>query len=402
MPLVKIRSISKNYRVILTKRLVYSFASGLTQNYTSIYIVKLGANPVQLGGLNTIGSLVSAVVSSITGWFADHYSLRKVYLASLAVTIISPLVYFIAKDWRLTLIPILIFHISMWTISLLETIIIAESLPKRNRATGFSLTYALSGLASIISPMVAGMILSYLGGLYVRNMRLLFLVQFIIMSCTFLWTVMNLGEVHVNHHNLSSSPFTELKYLFRSVGVKKWLIVESLGAFIFGAVNPFVMVYAAEIKGADALTLGIMGSVQNLTYMLSVIPVGRLADRIGRKWTILLLRPCLYASMLTLVFAPSKTYLIIAAALRGLSWGAMGAWSSIRMELVDPPLRGIWSGLIGMLRGLARAPASLIGGLLWANISPGAPFIMLVLVDVSIRMPLVLKMPETLALKTGE
>ena len=106
--------------------------------------------------------------------------------------------------------------------------------------------------------------------------------------------------------------------------------------------------------------------------------------------------------MLTLVFAPSKTYLIIAAALRGLSWSAMGAWSSIRMELVDRPLRGIWSGLIGMLRGIARAPASLIGGLLWTNLNPGAPFIMLVLVDISIRMPLVLKMPETLALKTSE
>ena len=156
------------------------------------------------------------------------------------------------------------------------------------------------------------------------------------------------------------------------------------------------MVYAAEVKGASALTLGLMGSAQNLAYTVSSIPLGKLADTIGRKKTIALLRPLLYSSILLLVFAPNETFLILASALRGLTWGAMGAWSSLRMELVESEWRGRWSGVIGLLRGLARTPASLVGGLLWTSISPSAPFLMLIMIDATVRLPLILTMPETL------
>ncbi len=391
----KLKLLRKNYRVLLAKRITYSFASGLTQNYTSVYIVKLGANPLQLGGLNSVGSLFSSLLALPIGWLADYYSLRKIYIISLTFTLLVPLIYALANSWELTVVPIMISYINMWSISLLESIIITESLQEKNRATGFGLSYAASGVASIISPTIAGIILSHLGGLSTQSMKVLFIIHFFIILASFIWVSANLEEVRLFPQPNRGS-FKEFRRLFRYSGVEKWLIVETLGAFIFGAITPFVMVYAAEVKGADALTLGLMGSAQNLTYTISSIPLGKLADTIGRKRTIAVLRPILYTSILLLVFAPNNTYLIIASALRGLTWGAMSAWSSFRMELVDSEWRGRWSGVIGLLRGLARTPASLVGGLLWTNIDPSAPFIMLVIVDITIRLPLILMMPETL------
>jgi len=395
---VSSKGLSHVYKIVLMKRVAYSFASGLSQNYISIYITKLGASIVQLGSLNTISSLISSFLALPLGWLADYYSLKKIYLSSLALTLLTPLIYFLARDWRITVIPILISHIEMWSISLLETIIIAETLPNRRRATGFGLLYMLSGLASIVSPTIAGLILSYLGGLNVRSIKILFFIQFLLILCTYTWVVLGLRKetIHSLDIKLVRDPINELRLVLRNSKIRGWLIVESLGGFIFGAVNPFIMVYAAEIKGADALILGLMGSISNLTYMFSSFPIGRLADIIGRRKTIALFRPFLYASMLLLILAPNKNYLLLVAALRGIAWGAMSAWSSLRMELVESSFRGIWSGIIGMLRGLARAPASLIGGLLWTLVSPSAPFVMLVVVDSIVRLPLVLSMPETL------
>jgi len=392
---IHLRLLRKNYKVLLTKRISYSFASGLTQNYTSIYIVKLGANPLHLGGLNSLGSLFSSVLALPVGWLADYYSLRRVYLISLAFTLLVPLVYATAGSWEVTVVPIMISYMSMGSIAFLEAIMITESLQERNRATGFGLSYTASGLASIVSPSVAGIILSHMGGLSVQNMRILFLIHLLIILASYIWISLNLEEIMV-HPRPNRSSLRELKHLFRHYGIRRWLAVESLGAFIFGAINPFVMVYAAEVKGASALTLGLMGSAQNLAYTVSSIPLGKLADTIGRKKTIALLRPLLYSSILLLVFAPNETFLILASALRGLTWGAMGAWSSLRMELVESEWRGRWSGVIGLLRGLARTPASLVGGLLWTSISPSAPFLMLIMIDATVRLPLILTMPETL------
>ncbi|RLI23096.1 hypothetical protein DRO57_09165, partial [Candidatus Bathyarchaeota archaeon] len=52
-----LRRQSYNFKVLIVKRGLESFFSGFTSNYTSVYVTKLGADPVQLGGLNSLGGI---------------------------------------------------------------------------------------------------------------------------------------------------------------------------------------------------------------------------------------------------------------------------------------------------------------------------------------------------------
>lgn len=388
------------YKVLAVKKFLDSFFSGFTSNYVSIYIVKLGADPVQLGGLNSLGSLVSALASAPMGWLVDCYSARKVYLAVVFLSILFPLSLATSTDWRIAVVPMALYYLTMVSSMVVENVILANSLRRGDRATGMGLTQSLAGVAMIVSPAIAGFLLDKLGGLQADSIRLLFLIQLAGSCLTFTWILLKLKEIPTRRLTGGTkfsfpSDFREVLSSSRS---RRWLLVESLGSLIFGMIIPFIYVYAAEIKHADAITLGLMGSAMNLTYTLSALPLGRLADRVGRRKAILLLRPTLYLSMLLLILAPSPEYLILAMALRGLTWGGSSAYFTLALELVRSSQRGRWSGVIQTLRSLARVPAPLIGGLLWSLVDPSSPFIAMILLDLAVRLPLIASTPETLEL----
>ena len=121
-----------------------------------------------------------------------------------------------------------------------------------------------------------------------------------------------------------------------------------------------------------------------------------MADKTGRKKTTMLLRPTLYASYLLLIWAPRPEFLVLSFALRGILWSTFNVWMTMKLEMVPRDQRGRWTGAINTLRSIVRIPAPIIGGILWTYMDPSIPFLLLILIDALIRMPLLLTIHETL------
>jgi len=121
--------------------------------------------------------------------------------------------------------------------------------------------------------------------------------------------------------------------------------------------TPFLQVFAREAKGADQFVLGEMATAGIALYLLFGIPMGRLADRIGRKKVIYLTTPLWYASNFLLVFAENLKTLVVAGALQSFYSISSVAASSMTLELVPVGQMGRWSGLLGLIGGLVTVPA---------------------------------------------
>ena len=98
----------RNFRVLLARKLGYSLLGRLSQQYTSLYAVALGADMIAVGTLNSIGSAVSTILSLPVGRLVDRYSLRKMMLFAMIIEIMVPVAYILAWNWVL-LIPAFIF-----------------------------------------------------------------------------------------------------------------------------------------------------------------------------------------------------------------------------------------------------------------------------------------------------
>ncbi len=141
-----------------------------------------------------------------------------------------------------------------------------------------------------------------------------------------------------------------------------------------------------------------MATATVVARLVSGIPVGRLADRIGRKRVIYLLTPLWYASNLLLVFSPGPITLVLSAALLAFYSISSGATSAMTLEVVSLEQQGRWGGLLGLFAGLVTIPAPLLGGLIWRELGPMYVFLIPIVLDLLLRVPLLATVPETLEL----
>jgi len=390
----------RNYRVAIMRAAASSFLLGLTSQYNSIYTVALGASKIQLGSISSIGNGVSALISAPLGWLVDRYGLKRFYLMGIGLTAGAMLVYATAPDWKAIIVAVFIMSLSMRLIGTGCSVICADSLEKKDRATGQNLCGTLQRLSALLSPMIAAFLVTAFGGISVKGIRPLYHIRFVGYIFILLFVAAKLREpqrMKMSEEEGEKSFTRDFRRIFEhSSDLRRWIAIASLTQFPMALTIPFLPLFAKEVKGADQFVLGGMATASTAIYLLFGIPMGRLADRIGRKRVIYLTTPLWYISNLLLVFSTSSTTLIIAGAFQSFYFISSIVTSSMTLELVPVAQMGRWSGLIGFFRGLVAVPAPSIGGLIWREVGPAYVFLIPIAFDLFLRIPLLITIPETL------
>jgi len=401
-----VKSQGRNFRVLLARKLGSSLLVRLSHQYTSLYAVALGADKIALGTLNSVGSAVSTIVSLPIGRSVDRYSLKKM-LFVMTLEILVPVAFALAWNW-VVLIPALILlqMTSFRSLAVvIENVYIASSLKDEDRASGFGVSTVISTIGGTLAPIVAAYLVIAFGGISVDGIRPLFFIQLVGLVPLTVIIYLYLTEESKTRGKVESGAKNFLKdfsTLFKDAkGLRRFIFMECLGDFSMGAVFPFAMVFAVEVKQATPFILGYMGVAATLCNMIFAIPIGRLADRIGRKKTLYLMRPIMYASYLLIAFAPNAYWLILAWAFLGFPWEWI-IWSTMSMEMVDESQRGRWSGILMLFNNLARIPAPIIGGILYQTVDPVMLFLLPVVIDLFLRLPTLVTTPETLKRPQGK
>lgn len=395
-----IRRQKHNYRVAITRSAANSFLLNLTAQYDSIYTVALGANSVELGTVSSIGNGIAALISTPVGWLVDRYGLKRFYLLGMGLLAGVALIYGLAPNWQVIIAATILFSVSMRLTGTGCSVICADSVQNKDRATAQNLCVTFASFLSMIAPLIAAPLITAFGGLTVDGIRPLYYVRFVGYGLILLFVAAQLREPKwVRGAGAGTNPgfisgFRQL--LEGEAPLGRWLVISSLTWLPMVMTAPFLQLFAHQAKGADQYLLGIMTTATILARLLFGIPLGRLADRIGRKKVIYLITPLWYASYLLLVFSFNATTLVLAGALQTFYAISAGITGAMTLELVPVEQMGKWSGLIGLFRGLVTIPAPVLGGLIWRELGPKYVFIIPLAVDLLLRIPLLTTIPETL------
>jgi MFS family permease len=390
--------LSKDLKVIFARSSVANFAVNLNP-YNSIFIVALGATGTQLGLLTSLSLGLTAVAAMLTGWLSDRLNRKHVFLIGAFVGVLVPLTYLMASGlyW---LIPAFVFAgFADGIISPAWTAMYANSIRNKQRGTVYGLANVFILTPMLFAGLVGGQLVSLSGGLTVEGIRPVYIAQAVLLVAALLIVWRLLGD------RVPTQPQRKLNLrtmiddygnVLGRKGVRSWVGMKSLGSLSIGLAGPFWMVYAAAVHGASAMVIAYMVTARGLTQILASPVAGRLTDSVGRKKMIIGGRIIMYAAAtIFLTLGQIEAFLIVAWILMGLSDATGVAWQAEEAELVNHNQRARMTAMSVAAFNLLAVPASIIGGWLWDSVSRLAPFVVMVIVDGLVRMPIVyLYVPE--------
>jgi MFS family permease len=393
-----VRRQQKPFKVNMVRAAANTFLNHLTRQYRSIYILRLGATPFQLGLVDSVGGVAGTVIALPTGWLADRYGIRKMFLLAMPFMALSSLLFAMAFDWTATIPAVFLTLLATQMLGTACPMVCGSYLKNKERATGKQLCDTLSAVPGLAAPIVAAMLISRFGGLRAEGIRPLYLLQ----AVGFLLILVFTYKFYFDTLEKQASPisfnfFEGLgQVLERGTVVKRWIVYIFLSSTTMYLSMTYLWAFVTEIKHGDEFVVGSMATASLILPLLLALLLGHLADTYGRKRVLYVTTPLYCASILLLIYAQNTIMLLLSGILQGFYLLSAVTQGAITAELVPVPLLGRWFGVLNFFRGLSGVTAPIIGGLIWSTIGPSYVFLLMIFIESSKIFILWLAMPETL------
>lgn len=373
--------------------------------YLSVYIALLGATGTQLGVVNSAGMAAGAVLGLASATAANLIGTKRVYVIGVALAGLSYLVTGLANNWVVALMGAMIWWCGSTASSHSCGIVCGSSLLNKDRATAMGCCESLAqGVMGFAGPVIGAMLVTRFGGVSAQGIRPIFLIAsaLSLVSLFLVSTRLSQPEYSSGHANQAEQRkafrvrLNPLSLLGERPDLWRFVAVCCLANLPTGMVLPFTQVFAREMKMADQYVLGAMVTAAAVIGLVLGIPLGRLADRKGRKKVLYALAPVFWASNLLLVWSSRPGLLILAGVLQGAFSMTLVVTQAMAFELAPSERMSDWLAILRFFKMLIGAALAFVSGLIWDHLGPQYVFLFAVGIDAVIRIPLLAGLPETL------
>ncbi len=378
-----------NYLILVISWILMDFANELPGPYYGPFVIyDLGATETILGFIGFASIIVLALVQFPGGYLADRFG-RRWLISTLTFGVAFTMLFFVfAPSWELILVGAMIQSFCLLYQPALFAML-SDSTPAEKRGMAFSLTTLIGNVATTPAPIVAGIIITY----FTRpvGMRIAYGIVFsLYLSAAILRSKLTetiKTEEKIKPRDLLASYPRAIR---ESIGVWKtvprsmyFLLIANLTAmFGLSMAQLFFSVYAVEgektVLNISQFNWGLVTSALFLAMIFSAIPVGRLIDKVGRKFPLLLSHIILVPSALLFVYGDLQK-LFIAMPLFGLGQLLFfSSFASLQTDLIPRENRAKVIGFSQFVGYILAGFGMLAGGILY-TISRQFPFLLMLL-----------------------
>ncbi len=321
----------------------------------------LKANMAVLGLIDGLGNAIVSISQAGSGYLSDRIRKRKIFIwTGYLCGSASRVGYALSTAWQ-HLVPFRILDRSGKIRGAPRDAIVADISTRENRGRNFGLLRTMDHLGAACGVIVSILFLSYLG------YRSLFLLASIpsLIGALLIFVFVKDRKTKEIHKGLSLKDLTPNLKLFLILST-----VFALGSFSYS----FLQVYAREF-GFEEWVVQVLYLIFTVTASLMSLPFGKLADKVGRKFVLVLSYSLWGALCLCFVLIRSYVGVVLLFVLYGLHLGAIQpVQRTFVSELSPTEHRASILGTFQMIVGLSALPASVVAGLLWVNFGMSAPF----------------------------
>ncbi len=390
-----------NLLTLIVSWMFMYFTFALIMPFESQYIQGLGAPPIVIGFIGSIGSAMLSLARIPGAYIADKYGRKQIIVTMTFSIAFSYLLYIFAPDWRFVLIGLVISNLSLIYQPALQAIH-ADSIPPEKRGMGFAASNVIPNIPTILAPALAGFLVETQG--LVPGMRFVYTIVFFcfigaaLIRLFFLKETIQkpkkikLGELKGAFKESLAAILEAWKSMPRSL---KFLTVAFLvSAFEEPMFRWFTALYVKDVIKIGGFNWGLVNAVSIAVSIVFGFPLGKVVDKIARKKAVIMAYFIFIPSSIFFIFSTGFTHVLLVFIFFSIGGCLiMPAYQALQADMIPKEKRGRIMGTIGTLNVLAVVPASIIAGFLY-DLNPVYPFAFTVITGTTVCLIVFLAVKE--------
>ncbi|MEM0057709.1 MAG: MFS transporter [Candidatus Bathyarchaeia archaeon] len=360
---------SKELKVVYVRSVANSLGVNMINPFVGPYAVKeLGASSSDMGWLQSVSNISNNVMQFFWGRLSDRIGRRVPFIVAggLIVALLwVPLLFLNSASQLVLLIALQALLGSMATPAWMA--LIGDLVPHDRLGRVNATINMWASVGSLTAILASGIIMTGIGG----TLREQIIIPVAVASAFGLISSLVMVRVkEKRRNNTADKPFiADLLAVIRlaenSRDFIRYCTCSAIFNFFMSIAWPLFAITQVKVLGASMLEIALLNVVQGFFTIVFIRWAGRLADTVGRKPLLLLVRFGYVTVPLAYAFSPNM-YVLIAI---GAFWGTLAAFEqvSVMTYLLDvtPEMhRGSFTAFYNLLIGTVTFFGSLMGGYL--------------------------------------
>ena len=350
----------------------------------------LGVSVAMVGLIDGIAEATASITKVFSGYISDRMGRRKpLILLGYGLGALSKPLFALAGTAPVILGARFADRIGKGLRGAPRDALVADITPVAVRGRAFGLRQSLDTIGAFAGPLLAIALMAA----FANDMRLVFWVAVIPAVLAVLCVVFGVEERAEPASTTAKRPpivLADLKRFDRPF----WSIVTLGVVFSLARFSEAFLILKASAEGLPLTYAPAVLVVMNAVYALGAYPAGIASDRVSPRLLLGGGLVCLILADLVLALVSGLAGTFAGIALWGLHMAlTQGLMAKLVADRAPPELRGSAFGVFNLAAGLALLAASVVAGLMWDRLGPGATFIagagfaMLALIGLALNRP---------------
>ncbi|WP_018754795.1 MFS transporter [Paenibacillus terrigena] len=310
--------------------------------------------PVAMIGVAvTAHYLTDTVLKSVIGYLLDRFSIRFIVHTGLLITCAGMFLFQYAHTAWVFVLASALYGIGISPI----WIVCLTKVTEENRATQMGFLYTIWLVGMGLGPVVCNLVIEHHP----------ILTYWILVALSILAWILSLFMTNKKVNQVRAIPFREqlmiLKDRLRAMKpLLPGMILQTTGASMIVPILPSFAEESLHLTNTEYTLLLLFGGA---CTVIGLIPMGRLSDRFGKKWFLVLGFLIFAFALFSISQGPSLGMAYVWAIVLGISYAAvLPAWNALLAQYVPPAQQGLGWGIFSTVEGIGVMIGPVLGGYL--------------------------------------